>query len=137
MPGQGLLARPRGDAIALLGVSGAYWRGSSENPQLSRIAGAAFDNKADLGERLRFLERARQHDNRRLGRELELFSISDAIGSGLPLWLPKGTVVRQQLEQSRIEAERRQCYQHIVTPQLAKKSIYERSGHWAHYHLSL
>ncbi len=127
-------ARPAPRGLALTTVSGAYWQGSADNPMLSRIGGLAFASGSELEARRRLLDEAKERDHRRLGRRLGIFATSDDIGAGLPLWLPGGTVVRRQLESWIAEEERIAGYQHLVTPQLAKRGLYERSGHWEHYH---
>ncbi|HEY2461840.1 MAG TPA: threonine--tRNA ligase [Candidatus Acidoferrum sp.] len=121
-------------AFKLMNVSGAYWKGKEGNPQLQRVYAACFFNQKALDEYLRLLEEAKRRDHRRVGKELELFAISDLVGAGLPLWLPKGATVRRLLEDYILEREREAGYQHVYTPDLAKVDLYERSGHWAHYH---
>ncbi len=121
-------------AFKLLSIAGAYWKGNEKNPQLQRIYGTAFFTQKELDEYLRRLEEAKKRDHRRIGKELELFTVSDLVGAGLPLWLPKGAAVRRVLEDYIVEKERRQGYQHVYTPDLAKVELYQRSGHWEHYH---
>jgi threonyl-tRNA synthetase len=121
-------------AFKLMNVSGAYWKGKEGNPQLQRVYGACFFTKADLDDYLHRLEEAKRRDHRRIGKELELFTVSDLVGSGLPLWLPKGATVRRLLEEYILEREREDGYQHVYTPDLAKVDLYKRSGHWEHYH---
>jgi threonyl-tRNA synthetase len=121
-------------AFKLMNVSGAYWKGKEGNPQMQRIYGACFVDQKDLDEYLHKLEEAKRRDHRRIGKELGLFTVSDQVGSGLPLWLPKGATVRRILEEYILEKERRAGYQHVYTPDLAKVDLYVRSGHWAHYH---
>src|SRR5579863_3950867 len=121
-------------AFKLMNVSGAYWKGKETNPQLQRIYGACFFTKADLDDYLHRLEEAKRRDHRRIGKELELFTVSDLVGAGLPLWLPKGATIRRLLEEYILERERELGYQHVNTPDLAKVDLYKRSGHWAHYH---
>ncbi|KPH97305.1 Threonyl-tRNA synthetase [Actinobacteria bacterium OK074] len=124
---------PSPSALEPAAVSGAYWRGSSDNRMLTRVSGWAFGTAKELRVHKERLAEARARDHRKLGRELRIFTISDDIGAGLPLWLPRGTVIRRQLENWIAEEERVAGYQHVVTPQLAKRTLYERSGHWAHY----
>jgi threonyl-tRNA synthetase len=121
-------------AFKLLSVAGAYWKGSEKNAQLQRIYGTAFFSKKDLDDYLNRLEEAKKRDHRRLGKELELFMVNEAVGAGLPLWLPKGATIRRLLEEYILERERESGYQHVYTPDLAKIDLYIRSGHWEHYH---
>jgi threonyl-tRNA synthetase len=121
-------------AFKLMNVSGAYWKGEEGNPQLQRIYGACFIEQKDLDDYLHRLEEAKRRDHRKLGKELELFTVSDLVGSGLPLWLPKGATIRRLLEEYILEKEREAGYQHVYTPDLAKVDLYIRSGHWEHYH---
>jgi threonyl-tRNA synthetase len=121
-------------AVKVMSLSGAYWLGDEKNPQLQRIYGTAFFSKKDLDEYLEKLEDARRRDHRRLGKELELFAVSDEIGAGLPLWLPKGATIRRLLEDYILGLERQAGYEHVYTPDIAKVDLYKRSGHWAHYH---
>ncbi len=121
-------------AFKLMNVAGAYWKGHEGNPQMQRIYAACFYTQAELDEYLHKLEEAKRRDHRRIGKELELFTASDLVGAGLPLWLPKGATVRRLLEEYILERERRAGYQHVYTPDLAKVELYERSGHWAHFH---
>jgi threonyl-tRNA synthetase len=120
-------------AFKLLNVAGAYWRGDEKNQMLQRIYGTAFFSKEELEEYLHRLEEARKRDHRRLGRELELFTIIPEIGAGLAIWLPKGATVRRLLEEYILERERRAGYMHVYTPHVAKSDLYKTSGHWAHY----
>jgi threonyl-tRNA synthetase len=121
-------------AFKLMSVAGAYWKGQEGNPQMQRIYGACFIDQKELEEYLHKLEEAKRRDHRRLGKELGLITVSDQVGSGLPLWLPKGATIRRLLEEYILEKERRAGYQHVYTPDLAKVDLYVRSGHWAHYH---
>ncbi len=120
-------------AFKLTGVAGAYWRGDEKNEMLQRIYGTAWATKEALKEHLRRLEEAKKRDHRKLGQELGLFMVSDAIGPGLPLWLPKGALVRSILERYIVDLERSLGYQHVNTPQLARVDLYKRSGHWDHF----
>ncbi len=124
-------------AFKLLSIAGAYWKGNERNKQLQRIYGTAFFSQKDLQDYLNLLEEAKRRDHRRLGKELELFTVSEVVGAGLPLWLPKGATVRRMLEEYILERERAMGYQHVYTPDLAKVELYERSGHWAHYQDSM
>jgi threonyl-tRNA synthetase len=121
-------------AVKVMSLSGAYWLGNEKNPQLQRIYGTAFFSKKDLDEYLERLEDAKRRDHRRLGKDLELFTVSEDVGAGLPLWLPKGATIRRLLEEYILDLERKDGYEHVYTPDLAKVDLYIRSGHWAHYH---
>ena len=121
-------------AFKLLSVAGAYWKGSEKNAQLQRIYGTAFFSKKDLEDYLARLEEAKKRDHRKLGKELELFTVNEAVGAGLPLWLPKGATIRRILEDYIVAKERAQGYEHVYSPDLAKVDLYMRSGHWEHYH---
>lgn len=121
-------------AFKLLSIAGAYWKGSEKNPQLQRIYGTAFFTQKDLDDYLNRLEEAKKRDHRKLGKELGLFAVNELVGAGLPLWLPKGATVRRLLEDYILDLERKTGYQHVYTPDLAKIELYQRSGHWEHYH---
>ena len=121
-------------AFKLLSIAGAYWKGNEKNPQLQRIYGTAFFNKKELADYLQRLVEAKKRDHRKLGKELELFTVNETVGAGLPLWLPKGATVRRLLEEYILERERATGYEHVYTPDLAKVELYIRSGHWEHYH---
>jgi threonyl-tRNA synthetase len=121
-------------AVKVMSISGAYWQGNEKNPQLQRIYGTAFFSKKDLDEYLERLEDAKRRDHRRLGKELEIFKVSEEVGAGLPLWLPKGATIRRLLEEFILDLERKDGYEHVYSPALAKVDLYKRSGHWAHYH---
>src|SRR5579862_7346395 len=121
-------------AFKLLSIAGAYWKGDEKNKQLQRIYGTAFFTPKDLQDYLNRLEEAKRRDHRRLGKELELFTVNEVVGAGLPLWLPKGATIRRLLEEYILEKERALGYQHVYTPDLAKVELYMRSGHWEHYH---
>jgi threonyl-tRNA synthetase len=120
-------------AIKLMRVAGAYWRGDEHRPMLQRLYGTAWFTQEELDTYLERLEEAKRRDHRKLGKELELFAISDEVGAGLPLWLPKGATVRRLLEDYILGVERQQGYQHVYTPNLAKLDLYKTSGHWYHY----
>lgn len=117
-------------AIKLLKVAGAYWRGDEKNKMLQRIYGAAFVNQADLDEYLDQLEKAEDRDHRKLGQELDLFTFSDRVGAGLPMFTPRGTVIRNELEKYLTELQEPKGYQRVWIPHLAKKELYQTSGHW-------
>jgi threonyl-tRNA synthetase len=120
-------------AFKLLSIAGAYWKGNEKNPQLQRIYGTAFFSKKELEDYLNRLEEAKKRDHRRIGKDLELFTVNELVGAGLPLWLPKGATIRRLLEEYILEKERLSGYQHVYTPDLAKVELYQRSGHWEHY----
>ena len=120
-------------AFKITGVAGAYWRGDEKNEMLQRIYGTSWPTKPALKEYLRLVEEAKKRDHRKLGQELGLFMISEAIGPGLPIWLPKGALLRSILERYIVDIERSLGYQHVNTPQLARVDLYKRSGHWDHF----
>ena len=120
-------------AFKLLSVAGAYWRGDEKRPMLQRLYGTAWPSQDELDQYLERLEEARRRDHRRVGRDLNLFTFSDLVGPGLPLWLPKGATIRRELERYVTDLELRRGYQHVITPDVAKVDMYKTSGHWAHY----
>ena len=120
-------------AIKLTNVAAAYWRGKAENKMLTRIYGISFPKAKELKEYLKFLEEAQKRDHRRIGKHLELFTFSQKVGLGLPLWLPKGTIVREQLELFLRQAQQKAGYQAVVTPHIGSKNLYVTSGHYAKY----
>ena len=117
----------------LLSLAGAYWRGDSNNKMMQRVYGTAFFDKADLKEFLKMREEAKERDHRKLGKELDLFMISQEVGSGLPFWLPKGATIRRTIERYIVDKEISLGYQHVYTPVMADVGLYKTSGHWAHY----
>jgi threonyl-tRNA synthetase len=117
-------------AFKLLRVAGAYWRGHEKNPQMQRLYGAAFATDKELKQHLATLEEARKRDHRKLGQELDLFVTSPLVGAGLPLFTPRGTVLREELNRFSQELREREGYQKVWVPHLAKKELYEISGHW-------
>lgn len=117
----------------LLSVAGAYWRGSEKNPMLTRIYGTAFFSQAELDEFLRIREEARLRDHRKLGKELDLFTFSDLVGAGLPLWTPKGTLLRNLLDNYVWQLRQAKGYQKVTIPHITKKELYETSGHWSKF----
>ncbi|MCM3323134.1 MULTISPECIES: threonine--tRNA ligase [Cytobacillus] len=117
----------------LLSIAGAYWRGDSDNKMLQRIYGTAFFTKDDLKEHLRLLEEAKERDHRKIGKELSLFTNSQKVGQGLPLWLPKGATIRRNIERYIVDKEVRLGYDHVYTPIMANVELYKTSGHWDHY----
>ncbi len=120
-------------AFKLLSVAGAYWRGDEHNPMLQRIYGTAFADEKSLKRRLEILEEAKKRDHRKLGRELELFSIDDEVGPGLVIWHPKGALLRTILEDFERREHLRRGYQIVMGPQLLRKELWERSGHYDNY----
>ena len=123
----------KANAVKLLRTGGAYWRGDEHNPQLQRIYGTAWHNKTELDEYLQRLEEARLRDHRRLGKQLGLFHISPLVGSGLPLWLPKGAVLRETLEGFLRAAQRERGYLPVITPHIGNLDLYRKSGHYPYY----
>ncbi len=121
-------------AFKVLHASNAYWKGDARNQPMQRIYGTAFFKEDDLKQYLARIEEAKKRDHRRIGRDLELFTVNEVVGAGLPLWLPKGATVRRVLEDYILEKERAAGYEHVYTPDLAKVDLYKRSGHWDHYH---
>ncbi|HEY2989165.1 MAG TPA: threonine--tRNA ligase [Candidatus Binatia bacterium] len=120
-------------AFKLTGVAGAYWRGDEKNEMLQRIYGTSWPTEEALKKHLDLLAEAKRRDHRKLGAEMGLFMVSDAIGPGLPLLLPKGAMLRSILERYIVDRERSLGYQHVYTPQLARTELYKRSGHWEHF----
>jgi threonyl-tRNA synthetase len=120
-------------AIKLLSIAGAYWRGNEKNKMLQRIYGVTFPTKKELDEHLFRLEEAKRRDHRKLGQELELFLLTPKVGGGLPLWLPKGTVVRETLEDFLREEQKKRGYLPVVTPHIGNINLYKTSGHYPYY----
>ncbi len=120
-------------AVKLLNVAGAYWRGDESRKQLTRIYGVTFPRQKELTEYLEMLEEAKKRDHRKLGQELELFMFSDRVGSGLPMWLPKGNQLRERLMRFLQEEQEKRGYQLVTTPHIGKKELYQTSGHWEKY----
>ncbi len=120
-------------AIKLLSIAGAYWRGDEKNKQLTRIYGITFPKAADLAEHLEKLEEAKRRDHRKLGKELELFTFSQRVGQGLPLWLPKGAALRERLENFLKKAQKKAGYEQVITPHIGSKELYVTSGHYEKY----
>ena len=117
----------------LLNVAGAYWRGKSENPMMQRIYGTAWFDKKDLKHYIQMREEAKERDHRKLGKELDLFMISQEVGQGLPFWLPNGATIRRELERYIVDKELASGYLHVYTPPMASVELYKTSGHWEHY----
>ncbi len=120
-------------AVKLMNVAGAYWLGKTDRKQLTRVYAITFPQEKELKEYLQVLEEAKKRDHRKLGQELELFTFSDNVGKGLPLWLPKGTLLRERLEQFLRKAQMKAGYSPVVTPHIGSKKLYETSGHWEKY----
>ena len=120
-------------AFKLLSIAGAYWRGDENKPQLSRVYGISFPKQKELTEHLERLEEAKKRDHRKLGKELELFTFSQKVGQGLPLWLPKGAALRERLETFLKKAQKEAGYEMVVTPHIGQKELYVTSGHYAKY----
>lgn len=120
-------------AAKLLNVAGAYWRGDIHRKQLTRIYGITFQKQKDLSEFLVRLEEAKKRDHRKIGKELELFTFSEKVGQGLPMWLPKGALIRERLENFLRAAQRKLGYQQVVTPHIGNKNLYITSGHYEKY----
>ena len=120
-------------AIKLLSVSGAYWRGNEKNKMLQRIYGVSFPKKSMLDEYLEKLKEAKERDHRKIGKEQELFMTHELVGSGLPIFLPNGAVIKRILERYIVDKEIEQGYNHVYSPSLANTELYKISGHWDHY----
>lgn len=118
------------DSFVLNRISGAYWRGNEKNPQLTRIYGCAFETRAALDAHLAMLAEAKKRDHRKIGKDLGLFVFSDLVGAGLPLWTPRGTIVRELLDNFVWELRRTKGYQKVTIPHITKRALYETSGHW-------
>ncbi len=126
-----------GRSFKLMTIAGAYWRGNEKNPMLQRIYGVLFDNDKELRTYLKNLEEAKKRDHRKLGKELELFTFDEEVGPGLPLWLPKGSVIVERLEALAKEKERQYGYDRVRSPHIAKDKLYVRSGHLPYYEDSM
>ncbi|MFZ9003474.1 MAG: threonine--tRNA ligase [Robiginitalea sp.] len=120
-------------ALKILNVAGAYWRGDENRPQLTRVYGISFPRQKELTEYLHLLEEAKKRDHRKLGRELELFTFSQKVGQGLPLWLPRGAALRERLEEFLKKAQKKAGYEMVVSPHIGQKELYVTSGHYAKY----
>jgi len=120
-------------AIKLLNIAGAYWRGNEKNKQLTRLYAITFPKAKELSEYLFLLEEAKKRDHRKLGKELELFMFSEKVGQGLPIWLPRGTMIRERLERYMRAEQVKRGYVQVVTPHIGKKELYETSGHYQKY----
>jgi len=120
-------------AVKILNAAGAYWRGDEKNKQLTRVYGISFPKQKDLTDYLNLIEEAKKRDHRKLGKELELFTFSEKVGQGLPLWLPKGTALRKKLEAFLTKAQQKAGYEMVITPHIGHKDLYVTSGHYAKY----
>ncbi|MEO8961480.1 MAG: threonine--tRNA ligase [Ginsengibacter sp.] len=120
-------------AIKLTNIAGAYWKGDEKNKMLTRIYGVTFPNQKELDEYLVFLEEAKKRDHRKIGKELELFTFSERVGAGLPLWLPKGALLRERLQQFLQKAQMEAGYLPVITPHIGSKNLYVTSGHYEKY----
>ncbi|HQB76868.1 MAG TPA: threonine--tRNA ligase [Tenuifilaceae bacterium] len=120
-------------AVKLTSIAGAYWRGNEKNKMLTRIYGITFPQKKQLDEYLVLLEEAKKRDHRKIGKELELFTFSQSVGQGLPLWLPKGAQLREKLEQFLKRVQKQHGYEQVITPHIGQKELYVTSGHYAKY----
>lgn len=120
-------------AFKLLRVSGAYWRGKDSNPQMQRVYGVAFKTPKELNQYLNMLEETKKRDHRKLGQELDLFVLSDLVGAGLPLFTPRGTVLREELARFSNELRERVGFEKVFSPHITKQELYEKSGHWAKF----
>ncbi|MDF1694381.1 MAG: threonine--tRNA ligase [Saprospiraceae bacterium] len=120
-------------AVKCMSIAGAYWRGDEKRQQMTRIYGVSFPKQKELTEYLELLEEAKKRDHRKLGQELELFMFSEKVGAGLPIWLPKGTQLRERLQGFLREEQEKRGYQMVITPHIGHKNLYETSGHYAKY----
>lgn len=120
-------------AFKLLKIAGAYWHGDEKNKMLTRIYGTAFESKEELRAYLDMLEEAKRRDHKKLGVELGLFTFTESVGKGLPLWTPKGSIIRRQLERFIVDEETRRGYLHVYTPDIANLNLYKKSGHYPYY----
>lgn len=120
-------------SVKLLSIAGAYWRGDEKNKMLTRIYGVSFPQKKLLDEYLVLLEEAKKRDHRKIGKDLELFTFSQSVGPGLPLWLPRGAQLREKLEMFLKKVQKKHGYEQVITPHIGQKELYVTSGHWAKY----
>jgi threonyl-tRNA synthetase len=124
-------------AVRLTNIAGAYWKGDERNKQLTRVYGVSFPSQKELDEYLQMLEEAKKRDHRKLGKELGIFTFDEQVGPGLPLWMPNGAVVIEELERLAKDTEEKGGYKRVVTPHIAKESLYITSGHLPYYHDSM
>ena len=120
-------------AVKILNAAGAYWRGDEKNPQLTRVYGISFPKQKELTEYLERLEEAKRRDHRKLGKEMGIFTFSEKVGAGLPLWLPKGAALRKKLEDFLSSAQKKQGYEFVISPHIGHKDLYVTSGHYEKY----
>ena len=120
-------------AVKLTNIAGAYWRGNEKNKMLTRVYGITFPKQKMLEEYLVLLEEAKKRDHRKIGKEMELFHFSPAVGMGLPLWLPKGAILREQLEKFLKKVQKKFGYEQVITPHIGDVSLYKTSGHFQKY----
>ena len=120
-------------AVKLMSVAGAYWRADQNNKQLTRVYGISFPKQKELTEYLELIEEAKKRDHRKLGKELELFTFSNKVGQGLPLWLPKGAELRERLENFLKKAQKKAGYKQVISPHIGNKELYMTSGHYQKY----
>jgi threonyl-tRNA synthetase len=125
------------DGLKLVKLAGAYWRGKNENPQLQRIYGVCFATEKELADYLHLLEEAEKRDHRRIGQEQDLFFIDETVGKGLAMWMPNGTIIRNEIEKLAVEMENQYGYVRVVTPHMAKEELYLTSGHLPYYKESM
>ena len=126
-----------GKAFKLMSIAGAYWRGDESNPMLTRIYGTAWKNQKDLDKYLDMLKEAEKRDHRKLGKELKIFTFDEEVGAGLPLWLPNGTIIIDELENLAKDTEAQLGYDRVKTPHITKDILYKKSGHLSHYEDSM
>jgi threonyl-tRNA synthetase len=124
-------------AFKLLSIAGAYWRGNEKNKMLTRVYGTSFPTQRELEDHLSLLEEAKKRDHKKLGKDLDLFVFSESVGKGLPLWTPKGSVIRRILERFIVDEELKRGYLHVYTPDIANITLYEKSGHYPYYKESM
>ena len=131
------MKKVKAESFKLTKLAGAYWRGSEKNQMLTRIYGLAFATKKELDEYLKQQEEAEKRDHKKLGREMELFMTHELVGKGLPIWLPKGEIIKREIENFAVDTERKAGYQRVSTPILAKKDLYIKSGHIPYFQESM
>lgn len=120
-------------AVKLMKLAGAYWKGDQKNKQLTRVYGTAFPSEKELKDYLTLLEEAQKRDHKKIGAEMELYMQHELVGKGLPIWLPKGAIIRREIEEFAIETEKKAGYMRVATPHLAKEELFKKSGHIPHY----
>ena len=120
-------------AFKLMRIAGAYWRGDEKKPQMQRLYGVAFETQEELDDYLQKMEEAKKRDHRKLGKELDLYTVSPLVGIGLPLFTPRGTILRDVLANYSNQLRQKYCFEKVWTPHITKKDLYEKSGHWAKF----